>query len=265
MTSRLTKENIASVFSVFDSNGTGTIDATELELALKALGFSNVSSSEIEEKFSIVGKTSSSELSLDEFSIIVSADKKEPDTVGEARAVFNMFDGLGAGKLSPAALKAIGQRVTGYTVSDKLVNDIMLAVDQDRDGFISFPEFCRAVLKGTPGELGAEEELAALGNVKRSGTLGNTDPPSDEGALAKGSADAVTEIIGGVSVTFRDGKISKSAVRDALRSLDYGDAALPAHVYDDLFAESDADNDGHLTRDEYCVLLVSFGEVIDGY
>jgi Ca2+-binding EF-hand superfamily protein len=271
MATRLTKESIASVFSVFDTNGTGTVDASEFELALKSLGYSNISAFEIEAKFNLVGKTAAGELTLSEFETVVMSESKESDTVAEARAVFKMFDTEGHGKISPAALRAVGQRVTGSSVSDKLIKDIMVAVDVDRDGFISFPEFARAVLKGTAAEQTLDEQLLVpYGSSAGASTLptaagGRIDSGNAGGANAADASSVVSETISGVAVTFRDGKIPKAAVRDALRALDYGDAALPAHVFEDLFAESDADQDGQLTRDEYCVLLVSFGEIIDGY
>jgi Ca2+-binding EF-hand superfamily protein len=270
MTTRLTKDSILSVFNIFDTNGTGTIDAAELELALKSLGYSNISAFEIEAKFNSVGKSAGEELTLSDFEKVVMSESKDVDSVAEARAVFKMFDTEGLGKLSPAALKAAGQRVTGASVSDKLIKDILAAVDMDRDGFICFAEFARAVLKGTPATETLDEQLCVVpsgsfAGAGSSGAAGAAAANAAGGAAAAANPSDTTEKISGVAVTFRNGLIAKAEVREALRALDYGDAALPAHVFDDLFAESDADQDGCLNRDEYCVLLVSFGEIIDGY
>ena len=61
------------------------------------------------------------------------------------------------------------------------------------------------------------------------------------------------------------GKISKREVRRAFVCFGYNSEAMPDADFNELFDDSDSDGDGKLTRDEYCRLVVGFGEVVEGY
>lgn len=297
---RISDEDIRSVFVVFDTDGTGVIDATELLHALKSLGWQRITEADVSRLMASVGKdTRAGEgLSFTEFADVVRQKQKLADGPEEILAAFRLFDKSGTGRLSAADLKSAGERATGKVVPDRMVAEIMRLADLDRDGHLCFDEFRAAVSKYdaslqanaqasthfafggtmTAEQVAAELGGSGLGDSVRADQTAAAAPaaaatPSTAAANlgssgageASPSAAGTTEVIAGVKVTFVAGKIEKKEVRRALAALGYDDETLPSNVFDDLFADSDADNDKRLTLDEYCTLLVGFGEQVDGY
>ena len=60
------KEEIREAFTLFDTDGSGTIDARELKAAMRALGF-QVKKSEIRKRIAEIDKDESGTIDLDEF------------------------------------------------------------------------------------------------------------------------------------------------------------------------------------------------------
>lgn len=285
---RLSDNDIRSVFEVFDVDGTGFIDAVELLTALRSLGWTKVTETDVEKIIKQAQEEEEAELDLNEaelkahrsnrklhlnysqFSDLVRNKQRAADGPEEVLAAFRLFDADHKGRISFNDLKVAGKIATGKEVQDSLVNEILRLADWDKDGFLTFDEFRKAVSKGDAAE------ATLTSTVMLGATITNAEMAAREARLQKEAESkmdaedqkavkAEEHVIAGVKVSVIGGRLAKTEVRRALVVCGYTHDTLPTNVFEELFAESDADNDGLLTLDEYCKLLVGFGESVDGY
>jgi Ca2+-binding EF-hand superfamily protein len=265
--SRISDDDIRAVFDVFDVTHTGTISQDEMVFALKALGWNRVTDQDVQQLFASIDTNGAKELTPDQFATLVRSKQRLVNSAEEVHAAFKLFDVDGNGKLSADDLRRAGKLATGRAVPEQLIAEIMRVSDKDQDGFLTFEEFGAAVTKGTfvaPPELKESSKPTAAApsetTASASSNRGTTKP-----AAAETQATAVKDVIAGVTVTFRNGLIDRNEVRRALVEFGYDASTLSAESFQELFEDSDADADGMLTRDEYCKLIVGFGEMVDGY
>lgn len=98
--SNLTDENIRSVFDLFDADGSGFVDAEEMGLAMKALGFGELPKEEVDALITETLPEGTTHIEFPEFKRIVvgrMAARDSPEEIGKA---FQMFDREGKGKLT---------------------------------------------------------------------------------------------------------------------------------------------------------------------
>ena len=250
---RITDGDLEAVFRVFDVESKGCVNASDLLVALRTIGWSRAAPSDVEEIMRKLKKDPArGTINFAEFKTIVDEKRQKPHGAEEVHSAFSIFDCDKKGRVSSANLKAIGEMVTGRPVPEKLVAEIMRLADADRDGYLSFEEFRRAVTKYSAASSTSEEKTAASAAPAQAAPLQET-------------SSTVKKVIAGVKVTFINGLISKTEVRDALKELNYDETALPHSVFEELFSDSDTNADGFLSEHEYCTLLVGFGENVDGY
>lgn len=296
---RISDEDIQNVFKVFDVDGTGSIDEVELLTALKSLGWAKVTESDVtalieqaheeeeaeieeatEEQLEQLRKNRRNVLNYTQFSNFIRSKQRSADSAEEVLTAFRLFDRDHKGRINREDLKAAGRTATGKDVPDAIVDEIMRLADLDKDDFLAFDEFRRAVSKDDPAAaqlnstvaLGATIMGAQGGRAGGQGENGASTSASKSGGGSGGGAtedDADTkveqQVIAGVKVSVISGKIAKAEVRRALTECGYEEDTLPNDVFDEVFGDSDKDTDGLLTLDEYCKLLVGFGEQVDGY
>jgi len=65
-------EKLKETFNHFDPQGDGTINESELSLALQAMGYPEMSSEEVSKKLASIDKNQSGDIDLDEFCVLVS-------------------------------------------------------------------------------------------------------------------------------------------------------------------------------------------------
>ena len=122
----LTDEQIKEAFNLFDADGSGAIDAEEMALAMKGLGFGDQPREEIE-------KMMKSKM----------AQKDSPEEILKA---FQLFDLDKKGKISFANLKEVA-RMLGENPGDDVLMEMIQEADEDRDGEVSFEEFKNVMLQ----------------------------------------------------------------------------------------------------------------------
>ena len=276
MLSRASDFEVRTTFDIFDADQSGRIDSDEFLFALRALGWASCSEKDVQEVFSSIGKThvkggrmisdmgggtqsfETSSLTYEEFATVIKQYQRPLSSTEEAHAAFKLFDRAGRKHVTKDDLRAIGESVTGSRIPDDLVDDILRIGDKDRDGVLSFEEFFNLVSKGSRSparERSADRapDASSSAGAKDSNATAAPKPPAEE-------------VIAGVKVTFDTaGRISKTAVREALRLIGYDDDTLTEKDFNDLFVDTDSDHDGFLSRHEYCTLLAGFGETVDGY
>ena len=93
---------------MFDSDGSGAVDAREMKIAMRALGF-NVRKKELRAELHAMGKEERDLINFDEFRQILSKRMASRDTREEIAKVFKLFDDDGTGKISFEKLKRVVQ------------------------------------------------------------------------------------------------------------------------------------------------------------
>ncbi|XP_073014881.1 caltractin [Primulina eburnea] len=143
------RQEIKEAFELFDTDGSGTIDAKELNVAMRALGF-EMSEEEINGMIAEVDKDGSGAIDFDEFCHMMTAKFGERDTKEELMKAFNIIDQDKNGKISFADIQRIGKEL-GENFTEKEIQDMIDEADRDRDGEVSAEEFMRMMRRTSYG------------------------------------------------------------------------------------------------------------------
>ena len=283
---RISDDDIQSVFEVFDVDGTGTMDSEELLAALRSLGWTKATEEDVkkiiteaheadeaeveeatEEEIQAMRENRKNCLNYLQFSDLIRRKQRLADGPEEVLAAFKLFDQDHKGRINKIDLKAAGRTATGREVPDSVIDEIMRLADLDKDGFLTFEEFRRAVSKDDPASAALNSTVQLGATIANAGATKRDGGTAAAADVSKGDEDvkAETQVIAGVKVSVINGKLAKAEVRRALVVCGYDQDTLPDSVFDECFDQEDGDGDGLLTLDEYCKLLVGFGEQVDGY
>ena len=104
------KQEIREAFDLFDTDGSGTIDAKELKVAMRALGF-EPKKEEIKKMISDIDKDGSGTIDFSEFLEMMTAKMSEKDSREEILKAFRLFDDDETGKISFKNLKRVAKEV----------------------------------------------------------------------------------------------------------------------------------------------------------
>lgn len=148
MSDKLTEEQVAEfreAFKIFDKDGDGKIDRTELGTVMRALG-QNPTQREIDDLVNEIDQNNDSVINFAEFLTMMARQVKEQDVEAEILEAFKVFDADGDGKISQAELIRVLTTI-GEKLSEEEAKQMLEAADTDSDGQIDIEEFAR-VLKG---------------------------------------------------------------------------------------------------------------------
>ena len=139
------KQEIREAFDLFDTDGSGSIDAKELKVAMRALGF-EPKKEEIKKMISDIDKDGSGTIDFNEFLEMMTAKMGEKDSKEEILKAFRLFDDDEKGKISFRNLKRVAKEL-GETMTDAELLEMIERADTDNDGEISFEEFYAVMTK----------------------------------------------------------------------------------------------------------------------
>ena len=123
----------------------GTIDAKELKVAMRALGF-EPKKEEIRKMITDVDKDGSGVIDFPEFLDMMTAKMAERDPREEMLKAFRLFDDDETGKISFKNLKRVAKEL-GENMTDEEIQEMIDEADRDGDGEISEEEFMRIMKK----------------------------------------------------------------------------------------------------------------------
>jgi centrin-1 len=123
----------------------GTIDAKELKVAMRALGF-EPSTEEVRKLISQVDKDGSGTVNFNEFLAIMTTKMGERDSREEIIKAFRLFDDDETGKISFRNLKRVAMEL-GESITDEELQEMIDEADRDGDGEVSQEEFIRIMEK----------------------------------------------------------------------------------------------------------------------
>ena len=111
------KQEIKEAFDLFDTDGSGTIDAKELKVAMRALGF-EPKKEEIRKMIADVDKDGSGVIDFPEFLDMMTTKMAERDPREEMLKAFRLFDDDESGKISFKNLKRVAKEL-GENMTDE--------------------------------------------------------------------------------------------------------------------------------------------------
>ena len=123
---------------MFDTDGSGTIDAKELKVALRALGF-EPKKEEIKKMIADIDKDGSGTIDFNEFLDMMTAKMSEKDSREEILKAFRLFDDDETGKISLKNLRRVAKEI-GENMTDEELQEMIDEADRDDDGEINEEE-----------------------------------------------------------------------------------------------------------------------------
>lgn len=139
------KQEIRDAFDLFDTDGTGTIDAKELKVAMRALGF-EPKKEEIRKMIQDIDREGSGTIDFNDFLTLMTAKMSEKDSKEEIAKAFKLFDDDETGKISFKNLKRVSKEL-GENLTDEELQEMIDEADRDGDGEINEQEFLRIMKK----------------------------------------------------------------------------------------------------------------------
>merc|ERR1712216_503300 len=136
---------IREAFDLFDTDGSGAIDAKELKVAMRALGF-EPKKEEIRKMVNDMDKDGDGTVDFDEFMILMTGKMSGKDAKEEIVKAFKLFDDDESGKVSFKNLKRVAKEL-GESMGDEELQEMIDEADTDNDGEINEEEFLRIMKK----------------------------------------------------------------------------------------------------------------------
>ena len=123
----------------------GTIDAKELKVAMRALGF-EPKKEEIKKMISDIDTDGSGTIDFNEFLGMMTAKMSQKDSKEEILKAFRLFDDDETGKISFNNLRRVAKEL-GENMTDEELQEMIDEADRDGDGEINEDEFLRIMKK----------------------------------------------------------------------------------------------------------------------
>merc|ERR1711924_299476 len=139
------KQEIKEAFDLSDTDGSGSIDAKELKVAMRALGFEPMKE-EIQKMISDVDDDGSGTIEFNEFLQMMSQKILNRDPKDEILKAFRLFDDDETGKISFKNLKRVAKEL-GERMTDEELQEMIDEADRDGDGEVNEEEFLRIMKK----------------------------------------------------------------------------------------------------------------------
>src|SRR5579871_2503900 len=126
------KQEIKEAFDLFDTDGSEKIDAKELKVAMRALGF-EPKKEEIRKMIADADKNGSGVIDFPEFLDMMTVKMAERDPREEMLKAFRLFDDDETGKISFKNLKRVAKEL-GENMTDEEIQEMVDEADRDGDG-----------------------------------------------------------------------------------------------------------------------------------
>ena len=139
------RQEIREAFDLFDSNGSGKIDAKELKVAMRALGF-EPKKDEIKKMISEIDKEGSGKIDFADFLNLMTAKMSEKDSRAEIMKAFRLFDDDDTGTITFANLKRVAKEL-GENMTDDELREMIEEASKSKSGEITEEEFFRIMKK----------------------------------------------------------------------------------------------------------------------
>ena len=132
---------IREAFDLFDIDGTGRIDPSELLLALNTFGYDSARD-DIKRVIEKIAKVKKPSIDFNDFLKLVNSTLQSRDPLEEIDKAFARFDDDSTNSISFRNLKRVSLEL-GEQLTDDELREMIKAADEDGDGEIGRDEFMR--------------------------------------------------------------------------------------------------------------------------
>jgi centrin-1 len=139
------KQEIKEAFDLFDTDGSGSIDAKELKVAMRALGF-EPKKEEIRSMIADIDKSGDGNIDIEEFMTMMTVKMGQRDSKEEMMKAFRLFDDDESGKISFKNLKRVAKDL-GENMTDEELQEMIDEADREGTGEVSLDDFMRLMKK----------------------------------------------------------------------------------------------------------------------
>eukprot|EP00294_Goniomonas_avonlea_P014689 CAMPEP_0114554940 /NCGR_PEP_ID=MMETSP0114-20121206/8479_1 /TAXON_ID=31324 /ORGANISM="Goniomonas sp, Strain m" /LENGTH=161 /DNA_ID=CAMNT_0001740023 /DNA_START=88 /DNA_END=573 /DNA_ORIENTATION=+ len=136
-------QELKEAFILFDTDGSGAIDAKELLAAVRSLGVS-LTPSQVQGMIKEYDKDMTGEIDFNEFKEMMGGFMVQKNTKEEVCLVFKALDRDNTGVLTLSNLRAVAAEMHAsgvYSFAEKDLMNMMLEADHDGDGYVTQEEF----------------------------------------------------------------------------------------------------------------------------
>jgi centrin-1 len=138
-TSNEQRQEIREAFDLFDTDGSGSIDAKELKAAMRALGFEP-------KKEEIQKMITNGNIDFQEFLTMMTVKMRERDSKEEAFRAFRLFDDDESGSVTLKDLKRVAEGLN-ESMTDEELQEMIDEADREGTGEVSLDDFMRIMKK----------------------------------------------------------------------------------------------------------------------
>ena len=131
----------SEAFDLFDTDGSGAIDAREVKVAMRALGFEPAAG-----EVAALAAPGADAVPFEAFASAMAAKVAARDPAAEARKAFRLFDAGETGQSGFADLKRVAAEL-GEPLTDGELQEMIDEADRDGDGEVDEGEFMRVMAK----------------------------------------------------------------------------------------------------------------------
>ena len=139
------RQEIKEAFDLFDTDGTGKIDAKELKVAMRALGF-EPKREEIRRMISELDRSGSGAIEYQDFLDLMTYKMGERDPIEEMKKAFRLFLDDESDRICLRHLKRVAKEL-GEAMTEEELQEMIDEADRDGDGEISEEDFVRIMKK----------------------------------------------------------------------------------------------------------------------
>jgi len=139
------KQEIKEAFDLFDTEGRNEIDAKELKVAMRALGF-EPKKEEVRKILQDIDKNGEGVIRYDDFAEIMTVKMLERDPVEEMKKAFLLICEDGHDKITLKSLRKTAEEL-GENMTKEELQEMIEEADRDGDGEIGEEDFIKIMKK----------------------------------------------------------------------------------------------------------------------
>lgn len=139
------KQEIKEAFDLFDTEGRNEIDAKELKVAMRALGF-EPKKEEVRKILQDIDKNGEGVIRFEDFAEIMTVKMLERDPVEEMKKAFMLICEEGHDKITLKSLKKTAEEL-GENMTKEELQEMLEEADRDGDGEIGEEDFIKIMKK----------------------------------------------------------------------------------------------------------------------